>query len=182
MRNLFLGTRRWRTLHTTLVLLSIALLFPVAGSASEAAAAGGARLDSQAAGGRLVGTWEFQVSFVDCETGTPLAPPFTSLHTYLPGGSALEQGSRVGAPATSRTVGQGVWEREGAGLFRGLFVFFAFDATGQTLGRVEINELVELDGRDRSLHYGFANIFTPDGVQVARNCFTGPGERVKLTE
>jgi hypothetical protein len=159
------------------------LLLAAAAAPSEAAAATVTRADSEAALGKLVGTWELQVSFVNCESGAPLGPPFTSLHTYLPGGSALEQGSSVGPPpSASRSVGQGVWRRESPGLFRAHIVFFNFDAGGQVLGRVEIDEFVETHGRDRILHYGVGSVFTPAGVQVARNCFTGPGERLALPE
>jgi len=31
---------------------------------------------------QLVGTWQVQVTQVDCQTGNPLGPPFTSLLTF----------------------------------------------------------------------------------------------------
>ena len=65
-------------------------------------------------GRSLVGTWELQVSPVDCATGVPVAPPFSSLQNYTASGTVMEEGSVVGPPPVfMRTSGQGVWKREG---------------------------------------------------------------------
>lgn len=167
--------------------LFLALLFPAlltlpaplaAGQAGAAVHANGAATLAS-----LAGTWEFQVTFVNCDTGAPVAPTFTSLHTYFPGGSAIEQGSTVGPPpSASRTVGQGVWRRQAPGDFRARVTFFAFDNAGHQLTRVMIDEIVETEGTDEAISYGVGRVFTPTGIQVGSNCFTGPGRRVTLDE
>ena len=172
-----------RPARAAAALLSILLAAPLAALAAEARTLERADDQGRVASGRLVGTWEFQVTFVQCDTGTPVAPTFTSLHTYLPGGSALEQGSTAGRPpAISRTVGQGVWERESPGLFHAIYKFFAFDVNGQLVSRVEIDELVEFQSGDEIIHYGVGRVFNPAGVEVTSNCFTGTGVRMALPE
>ena len=176
-------TRLPRPPRTALILLAIVMGLPMAGQASGSRALERTGGEGQAAGGRIVGTWEFQVGFINCETGAPLAPPFRSLHTYIPGGSMLEQGAAAGPPpAASRTVGQGVWQRERAGLFESLFTFFTFDATGQYLTRVVVEEIVEFTGGNELDLQAVAGVFAPNGAQVATNCVIGSGERLTVPE
>lgn len=161
------------------VALTLATLVVVGATTADAGERSRSR--SEANAGRLVGTWEFQVTFVDCETGAPLGPPFQSLHTYSAEGSVIEQGSRVGPPPTAtRTVGQGIWEREMPGVFHATFSFFTFDANAQPLTRADIDETLEFEGRDRVLSYGTGTVSTPTGVVVATNCFVGPGDRLRF--
>jgi hypothetical protein len=171
-----------KTLARAGVLALTASALLVGAAAGQTARAGSLRSDARVSGGRLVGTWEFQVTFRNCDDGTPLGPPFTSFHTYLPGGSAIEQGATPGPPpATSRSIGQGVWERAAGGRFQAQFTFYSFDATGQLLVRVAIDEDLEFTGGDTVDGAGVGRVFTPAGQQVATNCFTSPGRRVKLS-
>jgi hypothetical protein len=95
----------------------------------------------------------------------------------------IEQGGAVGPPpSVSRTVGQGIWERQSPGIFKSLFKFFTFDATGQNLARLEVEELVEFQSRDQVDLHAVAAVFAPSGIQVGTNCLVGSGTRLGFPE
>ena len=61
----------------------------------------------------LVGTWRVQVTLVDCGSGTPLAPPFSSLVTFAAGGTMAEDTMNPGFGVGQRSAGQGTWNYQG---------------------------------------------------------------------
>lgn len=133
----------------------------------------------------LEGTWEVQATFVNCDTGAPVAPPFTSLHAYLGtnGGSMIEQGSRTGPPPTaSRTVGQGVWQRVKGRRFGSVFKFFRFDAAGVYIGGNEIETTLDLGTKGNtfvaaSAGFAFDTAGSPVGPPI---CVDQTAKRMKL--
>ena len=64
--------------------------------------------EAQAQGSRgLEGTWLFEATLVDCDTGESLpipVNPFPVLHTYLPGGTMLDS-----AAEATRSAAHGIW-------------------------------------------------------------------------
>lgn len=61
----------------------------------------------------LVGTWRVQVTQVDCQTGVPLSPPFSSLLTFAVGGTMAEDTTNPVFGPGQRGAGQGVWNYQG---------------------------------------------------------------------
>lgn len=57
----------------------------------------------------LLGTWQVQVTQVDCQSGAPLGPSFPSLLTFAIGGTMTEDTSNPGFAAGQRGDGQGLW-------------------------------------------------------------------------
>ena len=62
---------------------------------------------------RLVGTWQVTVTQVDCQSGTQLGPPFTSLLTFAQGGTMNEDTENPGFGRGQRGGGQGTWSDTG---------------------------------------------------------------------
>jgi hypothetical protein len=66
---------------------------------------------------QLVGTWQVQVTQVDCQTGNPLGPPFTSLLTFAQGGTMNEDTSNPAFGHGQRGGGQGMWSSTGQSMY-----------------------------------------------------------------
>ena len=66
---------------------------------------------------KLVGTWQVQVTQVDCRSGTPLGPPFISMLTFTAGRALFEDTSNPFFAAGQRGGGQGNWSSAGESKF-----------------------------------------------------------------
>jgi len=137
--------------------------------------------EAQAQGSRgLEGTWLFEATLVDCDTGESLpipVNPFPVLHTYLPGGTMLDS-----AAEATRSAAHGIWERTGNRTFRERFRFFSFDATGAHVSTVEITverSLIRGENAetDEVIGVGTAKFFDPAGVLVGEGCNKDSGRR-----
>jgi hypothetical protein len=62
---------------------------------------------------QLVGTWQVQVTQVDCQSGDPLGPPFTSLLTFAASGTMNEDTENPAFGHGQRGGGQGMWSSTG---------------------------------------------------------------------
>jgi hypothetical protein len=65
----------------------------------------------------LVGTWQVQVTQVDCSSGTQLGPPFTSMLTFASDGTMAEDTSNPAFGKGQRGGGQGWWSSTGASTY-----------------------------------------------------------------
>ena len=130
----------------------------------------------------VTGTWEFQLNFVNCETGDVLAGPFRGLHSYHRGGTLSEVGFSPGPPPSAwRSVGLGTWRQAGGRMFESTFVFFSFDAGGVPLRSVEVEESVEVArSGDTLTAVAVARVADSGGNELAVNCLAGTAERVSL--
>jgi hypothetical protein len=72
----------------------------------------------------LLGTWRVQVTLVDCQTGTPLAPAFPSLVTFAFRGTLAEDTTNPAFGPGQRSGGQGVWDYKGQGTYGARSVAF----------------------------------------------------------
>jgi hypothetical protein len=67
--------------------------------------------DPGSAASPLIGTWQFKVTLLNCQTGDPLGPPpFSSLLTFARGGTLSEDTTNPSFAIGQRSPGQGVWE------------------------------------------------------------------------
>jgi hypothetical protein len=62
---------------------------------------------------KLVGTWQVTVTQVDCQSGTQLGSPFTSLLTFAQGGTMNEDTENPAFGHGQRGGGQGTWSSTG---------------------------------------------------------------------
>jgi hypothetical protein len=137
---------------------------------------------------RIEGTWDVQVTSVDCTTGVPLSPPGKSLVSYNQGGTYIEEAS--GVPPSRRYPGLGVWqrvraheedEREGrlpkARTYALAFKIFQYNADGTSNGRIVVNAEVEHNRDDTLTSSAIARIYNAAGDLTATRCSRSEGTR-----
>lgn len=73
---------------------------------------------------KLVGTWQVQVTQVDCQSGSQLGPPFTSLLTFAQGGTMNEDTLNPAFGHGQRGGGQGMWSSTGQSTYTAKSVAF----------------------------------------------------------
>lgn len=59
----------------------------------------------------LSGLWNTTVTLIDCSTGNPLGPDFTSLLTFSDNGMEIEDTNNPALQPGQRSTGYGVWRR-----------------------------------------------------------------------
>ncbi len=136
------------------------LLFAVFASAST----------SQAAEGKVVGTWNINVPTSDAGT-----PPALVLYTFHEDGTSVGSATSVGEGPE-----HGVWARQGK-IFVGTFEAFIFDATGNSTGRIHVRFSFAFSDADHTSGKYIVDFIDPNG-QVTPNVDSGPftGTRLKL--
>ncbi len=146
-------------------------------AAAEAAAAGDDTIDllkAEAATESLVGTWVLHVP------DAPDAPGFDALQTYNADGTMTETSSLLGR--LPEGPAHGVWARaEKKGTYNVTFELFAFDETGQAVGRIRVRVLIRVIGKDNLTADTAVDFIEPDG-NVISDIGGGPfsGTRLKL--
>lgn len=131
-------------------------------------------LKADAATESLVGTWVLHVP------DAPGAPGFDALQTYNADGTMTETSSLLGQ--LPEGPAHGVWARaEKKGTYNVTFELFAFDETGQAVGRIRVRVLLRVIGKD-NLTADTAVDFIEPGGNVISDIGGGPfsGTRVKL--
>lgn len=84
----------------------IALAFPALLTAQSEAAARG-----------MVGTWHVQVSVINCSTGQPVGPAFSSLLTFARGGTLTGTTRNPTFQPGQRTSDFGIWRQTGSNTY-----------------------------------------------------------------
>ena len=129
-------------------------------------------------GGRLEGTWETQVSIIDCQGGNVLAT-FANMPVFVAGGTMIESTSGT-APAL-RTQGEGVWRHATGNNYAFSFKFFTFNSENVFTGWTVIAGETTVDATGET-HAGSATVevHAPNGVLVATACAAISGTRFEL--
>jgi hypothetical protein len=135
--------------------------------------------DSSAAALGLVGTWRVRVTPVICDTGTPVAPSFTSLVQYARGGTSIAETSATIFQPGQRSAEIGVWESTGPQTYRSVReAFILYTAGPFQRGTQRITETSEVQG-DQTTHTAKAEFFDDAGNLVRSNCSIAVGERFR---
>ena len=157
--------------NTGTLVLSIMVIATVVGMSATASFA--------QAGGRLVGTWDAQVTLRDCATGDPLPipiPTFASIANFNQGGTFL--GSTSGQPQSARTPEHGVWRHVAKNMYEFKFKSFNFGPTGAPVSYVIVRHDLELNETgDAYISSGEARFYSMNGTQVNQGCSSGVGTR-----
>jgi hypothetical protein len=126
----------------------------------------------------LEGTWDNQVSIIDCQTGNPITT-FRSLIVFMAGGTLTETTSGT-APAL-RTPGEGVWRHTTANNFVLRFKHFRFNTQNVLIGWNIIQAEVSMDGAGNAYtSSATVEVYDPNGVLIATACATTDGTRFEL--
>jgi hypothetical protein len=129
-------------------------------------------------GGRIEGTWDVQVSIVDCQTGGVIAT-FASTTMFMQGGTMID--STSGIPQALKTPGQGVWTHSTDNTYVFRFKSFSFDGAGNYTGYTIIQHEATLNSTgDAYTSAGTAQVYTPGGVLVFTGCSTTVATRFGL--
>lgn len=129
----------------------------------------------QSGGGRIVGTWDVQVTIRNCQTGAAIRT-FASIGTFMSGGTVLD--STSGIPQALKTPGQGVWSRVSGNTYRFSFKSFSFDAGGNFTGWTIIRHQLHLNSRATEYESsGTAEVYDPNGNLIFTGCSTTTATR-----
>jgi hypothetical protein len=140
--------------------------------------AAGTAAGQGAQGGRLQGTWDTQVSIIDCQTGNVIRT-FPSLIVFMAGGTLTETTSGT-APAL-RTPGEGVWRHTTDNTYAFRFKHFNFNAQNVLTGWNIIEAEASLDAAGNAYtSSGTVEVYDANGVLVATGCSTTVGTRFEL--
>jgi hypothetical protein len=126
-------------------------------------------------GAGIVGTWDLQVTFVDCTTGVPLSPPGNSLVSYNQGGTYIEEAS--GVPPSRRYPGLGVWRHVRARTHALAFKIFQYNADGTSNGKIVVNAETEHNLDDTLTSTAVARIYNASGDLIVSRCVNSVGTR-----
>jgi hypothetical protein len=130
---------------------------------------------------RLEGSWMFQVSLQDCNSGTPIGAPFLSLLTFARGGTVTETTSNPAfVPPTVRGPGHGIWKHEEHRAYEATTT--AFITVNGVLARTQtITQTIELEGED-SLRTTKASVkfFSPTGSLLMTGCAAATAKRIEF--
>lgn len=128
------------------------------------------KLSGQNGGGRIVGTWDVQVTIRNCQTGAAIRT-FASIGTFMSRGTVLD--STSGTPQALKTPGQGVWSHVSGNTYRFSFKSFSFDAGDNFTGWTIIRHQANLNHRaDEYESAGTAEVYAPNGNLIFTGCST----------
>lgn len=126
-------------------------------------------------GFNIVGTWNLQVTFVDCTTGVPLFPPGQSLVTYASGGTYIEEAS--GTAPSRRYPGLGVWQHTRKRTYALAFKSFQYNADGTSNGKIVVTAETEHNLDDTLTSVASARFYNSAGDLTATRCVNVTGSR-----
>jgi hypothetical protein len=126
----------------------------------------------------LEGTWLVQLTFRNCDDGTPIRSGF-GLNTFVPGGTMLGTPS---SPIAAVRTGHGVWRHVVGSRFFNRLGLWAYDPqTGALLGLRVVSRNIEVGpGPDEFRASDSEQIYDPTTLTPigAQTCITGVGRRV----
>ncbi|HEU4479394.1 MAG TPA: hypothetical protein VFR80_12820 [Pyrinomonadaceae bacterium] len=127
-------------------------------------------------GGRLEGAWDVQVTLRNCQSGEALRPEFSSITTFMFGGTLID--STSGMPQAARTPGLGIWSHVGANVYRFKFKSFSFSPTGVFTGWTIITHEATMDPGGNSYESaGTAEFYFANGDLDFIGCSTTTATR-----
>ena len=157
----------------TVVFLALA---GVLGMVSALSARAQREVDEQ----RLEGSWLFQISIQDCNSGVPIGQPFQSLLTFAQGGTLTESTSNPKFFPAERGPGHGVWKLSGRHTYNATST--AFITLNGALARTQtITQTIEIL-TDDSVKTTAASVtfYKPDGTLLASGCAAATGTRIEF--
>ena len=133
----------------------------------------------------LEGTWQVQVTQVNCQTGAALGPAFPSYLSFYGNGTMAENTSNPGFLVGQRGPGLGVWHRSGRDTFYAKSVAFIYSATppppppaGFKIGTQTITQTITFDHSFNEFSSNAAIQFADNtGTVYLQGCAVAAGKR-----
>jgi hypothetical protein len=127
--------------------------------------------------GRLVGTWDVQLTIRNCQTGAALRT-FPELTTFMFGGTMLD--STSGIPQALKTPGQGVWVHISGNTYRFSFKSLNFEPGGAFTGSTKVIHEATLNSTATEYSsVGTAEVYNPNGDLILTGCSTTTATRFR---
>ncbi len=133
----------------------------------------------------LEGTWQVEVTQVNCQTSAPLGPTFPSYLAFAGNGTMAENTSNPGFAAGQRGPGLGVWHRSGRDSYKVdsvAFILFSTPGSGPvppfSAGTQTISQTITFDHHPDAWSSTAAIQFADAGSNVYRQgCAVAVGKR-----
>lgn len=125
----------------------------------------------------LEGTWQVEISILNCQNGAAVRPPFPAMATFSRGGTVITSDSSI--PPSLRGAGHGVWSHAGGTSYDATIEAFLFDGTGAWSGRQRFVQRIEMTGADTFEVRIAAEIFNAQGVVIGKGCASSVGSRLQ---
>jgi hypothetical protein len=161
-----------RTMPAALALIGACVL-----ACASAAAAHDS--DDRGDPGDLTGTWQFQITLRNCQSGAPIGAPFYSLLTFADGGTLTESTANSMFFPAVRGPGHGVWSR---GRHKGQYsaasvAFITMD--GALVKTQKITQNIDMGpGQDKlTTPQATVEFFDPAGNLLQTGCAVATGKR-----
>jgi len=126
---------------------------------------------------RLEGTWQVQVTLINCQTGTALrtAPAFL---TFAQGGTLVE--TTTVFSSAQRSPGHGFWEHTGGKTFKAVSKAFLFNPDGTWSGTQTLTQAIEFgDDPDIFNSSATSEVVAPNGNVILSGCATAVARRME---
>jgi len=124
---------------------------------------------------RLEGSWNHQVSRLNCATGAVLGT-FQAMFTFNGGGTFWEAGTNTSP--TLRSSSHGLWSYDSNRRYTTSFQFFRFNADGTHAGRQIVRQQIRLSNDGNSYTAtATAQVLNAAGNVIANNCSAGTATR-----
>jgi hypothetical protein len=125
----------------------------------------------------LEGTWNVQVTVLDCQTGAVLRT-FPALFAFAKGGTVTN--TTAGQSPALFTPGFGVWRHTQGRTYTAVLEAFVFDPTGVWIQTHRLTRSIELDGdADEFTDSINLEIFDTSGNLITTGCGTSVATRFK---
>lgn len=122
----------------------------------------------------LEGSWSGTATFRNCRTGAALGPSFSTMNTFMQGGTMQEFGVASGF---LRGPGHGVWSHNVGRFFLNSFQFFRFNADNTPNGRVVARKQIELTSGFNYTADTRTEFYDNNGNLVGQGCATETATR-----
>ena len=129
----------------------------------------------------LGGAWNVAVTLVDCASGAPLAPSFTSLLAFAGDGIESETTNNPALQPGQRSPGFGVWTHTGGAKYHldvtALILFAGTGAHPIGAGSQQIHQEITLSG-DSFSSTATIQFYDPSGTPTGSGCATAAAIRL----
>ena len=161
----FQGSKKMLTTRLMWVLVSFAVVVPLAAQAAERT---------------IEGVWRTAVTPLNCQTGEPVGvAPFPGLFTFHDDGTMSEFGIGPGSSPALRSPGHGVWQREhGWQDYSYTFMYYRYDSSGGFIGSQKVTSDLELAASgDAFVTKSVVEIIGVNNNVIATACASAAGTR-----
>jgi hypothetical protein len=127
----------------------------------------------------LTGTWQFQITLRNCQSGAPIGAPFQSLLTFADGGTMTETTANSMFYPAERGPGHGVWNRgRHKGEYTAASIAF-ITMNGALVKTQKITQTIDMGpGQDKlTTPKATVEFFDPAGNLLQTACAVAVGER-----